>query len=135
MIDTLLKSIVVLGFYVSGLGAVVGIWDYTRQAKEANYVYSLDAYKVSVMDRYGAEAAIAFKVIDIAKAGAVKGLDYAEKSGMLAQLGLTLPELLKQPAETDPGVAGQPASMIVFASAASPYAPESSLYPRARVLR
>ena len=75
MIGKLVKSIFKLGFYAAGLCGVVGTWDYTQQAKAADYDYSFDAYKLSVVDRYGDEAAIAFQVMDVAKAGAVRSIN------------------------------------------------------------
>jgi hypothetical protein len=46
MIGKLVKSIFMLGFYAVGVCGVVGTWDYTRQAKAADYVYSFEDYTV-----------------------------------------------------------------------------------------
>lgn len=135
MIGKLVKSIFMLGFYAVGVCGVVGTWDYTRQAKAADYVYSFEDYKKSVVDRYGPEASIAFAVIDAVKTGAAHGLELAERSGMLASLGISLPRMNPEPSDATSGAAVPLAAPIVLASAGSQLAPESSLYPRARVLQ
>lgn len=135
MIGKLVKSIFMLGFYAVGVCGVVGTWDYTRQAKAADYVYSFEDYKKSVVDRYGPEASIAFAVIDTVKTGAAHGLELAEKSGMLASLGISLPRMTPEPSDATSGAAVPLAAPLVLASAGSRLAPESSLYPRARVLQ
>lgn len=131
MIGKLVKSTFKLGFYAVGLCGVVGTWDYTQQAKAADYNYSFDAYKLSVVDRYGEEAAIAFGVIDVAKAGAVRGITAIEEAGVLAKVGLVMPE--RALALTEP--AAPVDAPVVLASVATSLAPEISLYPQARVLR
>ena len=135
MIGKLVKSIFMLGFYAVGVCGVVGTWDFTRQAKAADYAYSFDDYKASVADRYGAEAYIAFGVIDTVKTGAAQGLELAEKSGMLASLGISLPQPVPERSDATSGAATRDAATLVLASAGSRLAPEISLYPRARVFR
>lgn len=127
-----LKSIFMLGFYAVGLIAVVGIWDYTRQAKDAGYAYSFDDYRLSVAERYGAEAEIAFTVLDLAKATSIRGFDMVDQTGVLANAEVTL-DVTGSVTSGDSTVApGTGSEVIVLASAASVLAPESSLYPQAR---
>ncbi|GGB87901.1 hypothetical protein GCM10011363_00650 [Marivita lacus] len=131
MIGKLVKSIFKLGFYAAGLCGVVGTWDYTQQAKAADDDYSFDAYKLSVVDRYGDEAAIAFAVIDAARTSAVRGIAVIDEAGVLAKVGLAVPE--RALALTEP--AAPVNAPLILASVATSLAPEISLYPRARVLR
>lgn len=144
MIGKLLKSIFKLGFYAGGLGAVVAVWDYTQQAKAADYQYSYEEYKLSVMDRYGEEAVFALSTLESAKSGlktgAQAGLKLAEDSGLLEKIGIALPETVfeddTQPVEI---VIGPDGEMVIapveLAVATQALAPETSLFPRARVLR
>ena len=131
MIGKFVKSILKLGFCAVGLCGVVGTWDYTRQAKAAGYDYSLDAYRLSVVDRYGAEATIAFAMMDMSKAGAMRGIAAIDQAGLLSKVGLAMPE--RTLALTEPAAPGHVPDIL--ASAATSLAPEISLYPRARVLR
>lgn len=128
----LLKSIFMLKFYAVGLIAVVGIWDYTREAKDAGYAYSIDDYKSSVTERYGKEAEIAFTVLDLAKATAVRGIELVDQTGVLAQVGITLDATGSDTSGDTPIGLGTGSEVIVLASAASGLAPEASLYPQAR---
>lgn len=134
MIGKLVKSIFMLGFYAAGLCAVVGIWDYTRQAKDAGYEYSFDEYTLSVTQRYGKDAEIGLAVLDVVKAGAMHGLALVDETGLLAEIGLVLPQENILPSEAGSGSVAQDQSAILVASAASVLAPETSLYPRARTL-
>lgn len=124
-----------LCFYAAGLCVVVGTWDYTRQAKAAGYDYSFDEYKLSVMDRYGAEAEIAFAVLDMVKATVMQGLVLVDETGVLKRVGLELPEPGTIPPDSTSGALSPVAAPLVLASAASVFAPETSLYPKARAVR
>ncbi|MFA8386575.1 MAG: hypothetical protein ACEPO2_13210 [Pelagibaca sp.] len=110
---------------------MVGIWDYTQQAKAADYDYSFDAYKLSVVDRYGEDAAIALGMVDVAKAGAVRSITAIDETGGLSKVGLAMPE--RALAVTEPAIPMD--APVLLASAATSLAREISLYPRARVLR
>ncbi|MCR9157749.1 MAG: hypothetical protein NXH80_10905 [Rhodobacteraceae bacterium] len=135
MIGKLLKSVFMLGFYAAGLCGVVGTWDYTHQAKVADYEYSFEEYKISVMDRYGAEAEFAFSILDMVVAGTKRGVVLIDETGLLAKVGISLPERFTDPLHATSGSATQIAETVVLASASTLLAPEVSLYPRARVLQ
>jgi hypothetical protein len=135
MVGKFLKSIFMLAFYAAGLSVVVGVWDYTRQAKAEGYDYSFEKYQVSVVDRYGAEAVIAFTLLDSIKDSAGIDPEGISFSGLISSVvdtvsdpGSASPKSLEADVVVDSGP-------IILASAGSLLAPESSVYPRARALR
>lgn len=139
MVVKMVRGLFKLGFYAGGLAAVVGTWDYTQQAKAAEYDYSFDKYKLSVMDRYGDEAGYAFSALDTAKSGAQAGMQWVSESGLLEKVGLDMPAPIAaeegQPVELVFEIErGSTSKTIQLASAAQVLAPETSLYPRARAL-
>lgn len=144
LIGKLVKGVVVMSAYTCGLVAVVGLWDYTQQAKAVDYQYSVEAYKLSVMDRYRAEAELAFGVMDTVTEAAWRGVDFVEETGILEKAGISLPERVVETPQVifavgnsaegsvnDGGAEGP----IVVAAAQGVFAPESSLLPRARAAR
>lgn len=135
MFGKLFKSVFMLCFYAASLSLVVGIWDYTRQAKEADYQYSFEEYKLSVIDRYGAEAAIVFAVAETVKGGALRGLEIVEETGLLAKVGISLPDAGLEPSDAISGAVDPLQASLILASTRVGFAPETSLFPRARVLR
>lgn len=145
MIVSFVKGIFRLGFCAAGLVAGLVAWDYMQQVQAADYQYSIDEYKLSVMDRYGEEAVLALSMLESAqsgvKAGARFGLQLAEDTGLLDRFGLSLTQ-----SDAPPPVAPSVEAMIApdtelqiapvqFAVASQALAPESSLFPRARALR
>ena len=121
-----------LGFYAVGLIAVVGIWDYTRHAKDAGYAYRFDDYKSSVAERYGKEAESAVMLLGLTKATALHGIEMVDQTRILAPVGITLDATRSETSNDTPSGPGTGPEVIVLASAASVLAPESSLYPQAR---
>ncbi|WP_439524755.1 hypothetical protein [Marivita sp.] len=138
MIGKLLKSLFKLGFLATGLTGVIATWDYTQQAGASENGYSLEHYKVSVLDRFGDEAGYAFAAFDTAKSGVSSGLEWAEESGLLQQVGLDMP-IQAFDTDKEPVVATSADTVMIdapvqLASAKLGLAPETSLFPRARVL-
>ncbi|WP_439121657.1 hypothetical protein [Marivita sp.] len=139
MIVKLVKNLVKLGFYAGGLGVVVGVWDYTQQAKAAEYQYSFAAYKQSVIDRHGEQAIYAFSTLDTAKAGVDTGLRMVEQTGVLEMVGLSTQTLIgaadtKVIANVDAAGALTDAATVQLVAGEHVAAPKTSLFPRARVM-
>lgn len=141
MIVSFVKGIFRLGFCAAGLVAGLVAWDYMQQVQAADYQYSIDEYKLSVMDRYGEEAVLALSMLESAqsgvKAGARFGLQLAEDTGLLDRFGLSLTQ-----SDAPPSVEAMIApdtelqiAPVQLAVASQALAPESSLFPRARALR
>lgn len=144
LIGKLVKGVVVMSAYTCGLVAVVGLWDYTQQAKTVDYEYSVEAYKLSVMDRYGAEAELAFGVMDTVTEAAWRGAEIVEETGILEKAGISLPERVVEPPQVILAVGnsaevpvkdGSAEGPMIVAAAQGVFAPESSLLPRARAAR
>ncbi|WP_292285240.1 hypothetical protein [Marivita sp.] len=152
MVVKFLKGILKLGFYAAGLAAIVGIWDYTRQAKMANYDYSTAQYSVSVLDRYGAEAEFVLSRLEVARNGLQTGAEWAGASDMLDTLPLPSAVPSGVAAEANQGETGSEGTIepvagaegvvhvnataeVELALAESALAPETSLFPRARAAR
>lgn len=141
MIVSFVKGIFRLGFCAAGLVAGLVAWDYMQQVQAADYQYSIDEYKLSVMDRYGEEAVLALSMLESAqsgvKAGARFGLQLAEDTGLLDRFGLSLTQ-----SDAPPSVEAMIApdtelqiAPVQLAVASQALAPESSLFPRARAPR
>lgn len=148
MVVKFFKGIFKLGFYAVGLAAIVGIWDYTRQAKAADYDYSTAQYAVSVLERYGSEAEFVFSKLKVAQNGLQTGVQWAGASDILDTLPLpsgvapeanpgdTWPEGVNEPAaDTEDAVQGNATAEAELALAEGALAPETSLFPRARAAR
>ena len=147
MFAKIVKGLFKLCFLTAGTATIVGIWDYTQQAKAAGYVYSYTQYQVSVLDRYGDEAAQAFAFLDTANAGLASGVAWVAETGLLETVGLSMPDTLMPESEDtlasvpiqqiSPQTATQEdvAQPIQLASVTGGLAPERSLLPRARVVQ
>ena len=125
------RSLVKLAVYVFGFVAIAGLWDYAQQAQAADYDYSFDKYAPSVMSRYGDEIGAVSDGWDVAKSGLTFGLQVILDSGIIEKLGVDRFALFAWP--NDPTVpAPEP---VQVASLQVDYAPETSLFPRARALQ
>jgi hypothetical protein len=153
MVVKFFKGILKLGLYAIGLAAIVGIWDYTRQAKAADYDYSTAQYAASVLDRYGSEAEFVFSKLKVARNGLQSGVQWAGASDILNTVPLpsgvapetnlgdtnrgdTSPESADAPAaDTEDAVQGNATAEVELALAGGALAPKTSLFPRARAAR
>ncbi|WP_292289350.1 hypothetical protein [Marivita sp.] len=143
MLVKVLKSIFKLGVYAAGVAAVVGVWDYTRQAKAADFQYTVGAHAASLADRYGTEAQFAVGALDIAKGGVRNGLEWADNAGLLGKTGDASPTPEVEMAQSDlpeieSGVlapVAEPSDAVEIAAVRTVLAPETSLFPRVRALR
>lgn len=137
MIVKLVKNLVKLGFYSVGLAVVLGVWDYTRQAKSTDYQYSFEEYKLSVLDRYGEEAVYAMSVLDAAENGLNSGIRWVEQTGLLEKAGVSIPQgviasdldVIPNETQVDPDFDGALRQLAVVNDV---LAPETSLFPQAR---
>lgn len=131
----LFSGLTTLFVYSCGLVLVAGTWDYLRQAKAADYQYSFAEYPASVMDRYGDEITLVAGHADVAagllKTGVVMGWDHLEASGLLETVGFKPAASPGAVPETPIAVSAQEAVVATEIR----FAPESSLLPRARVIR
>jgi hypothetical protein len=131
VIRWIFRSLVKLAVYVFGFMAIAGLWDYAQQAQAADYDYSFDEYAPSVMARYGDEIGVVSDGWDVAKAGLNSGLQVILDSGILEKLGVD--QFAHFAWSTDPTVpAPEPVQVALLQS---DYAPETSLFPRARALQ
>ncbi|WP_299791379.1 hypothetical protein [uncultured Marivita sp.] len=136
MVVKFAKGLAKLSFLGAGTAAVIGLWDYTQQAKAADYDLSFAQYQASVVDRYGDQAGDVFAV---AHSGIASGYAWASRSGVLELAGLTEDGSVID--ESDPLVVivDDPESSveteIEVAAADGGLAPDSSLLPRARALQ
>jgi hypothetical protein len=125
------RSLVKLAAYVFGFVAIAALWDYAQQAQAADYAYTFDEYPPSVMARYGDEIGLVSDGWDVAKSGLNSGLRFILDSGIMEKLGVDQFALFAS--STDATVpAPEP---VQVASLQSDYAPETSLFPRARALQ
>jgi hypothetical protein len=140
MIVKFAKGIVKLSFYAAGVAAVAGVWDYTQQAKAAEYDYTFAQHTESLRDRFGDEADYALGALDTVKDGVQTGITWANESGMLAKVGLELPQaesdvIESMPVESAsdaPELDANEAETVEIASVQPGLAPETSLFPRER---
>jgi len=143
MLVKVLKSIFKLGVYAAGVAAVVGVWDYTRQAKAADFQYTVGAHAASLADRYGTEAQFAVGALDMVKGGVRNGLEWEGSTGLLGKSGDASPTPEVEMAQSDlpeieagafePGT--EPSAAVEIAADRIVLAPETSLFPRVRALR
>ena len=130
-IARLVRGVLKAGVCLAGLVAVAAVWDYTQQAKEVDYAYSFADYPPSVLARYGDEIDRLADAADVVTAGVMSGLQNAADSELVGQLGLDWTALFGQPAP-----AAMPApEPVQIATLQTGSAPETSLFPQARVTR
>lgn len=136
MFVTVAKAIARLGVYAVGLAAVIGTWDFTQQAKAADYSYTFNDYRLSVADRLlGAENGYAASAYETARAGFRSGAAWMNASDVAGNVGLESDEVANVSARKGSRVAARGAAPVVLASADATLAPEVSLFPRARTPR
>ena len=140
MIVKFVKGIVKLGFYAVGVAAVAGVWDYTQQAKAAEYDYTFAQHTESLKDRFGDEAGYALSALGTVKGSVQSGIAWADESGMLEKVGLSLPQAESDMTEEMPVVSASEmsetaesvAAPVEIASVQPGLAPETSLFPKER---
>ena len=135
MIVKLFKNVFLLGFYAVGLVAVLGTWDYIRQAKAEAYDYTLLDYRESVLDRHGTKAEITFGLYDTAAGAAMRGAHMLEEAGVLRVVGIDLAALGLIPSESPSLSEKLIDAAFVQTEEAPSRAPDRSLLSRARVLQ
>ncbi|SHH92487.1 hypothetical protein [Marivita hallyeonensis] len=144
MLGKLFGTLVKFTFYALGTVAVIGVWDFTREAEAARLTpepdYTMERYVASLTDRYGDDVQAATEVaLETAKTGLTAGLEWAQNTGAIEKLGIeehakSLQMLIAPQAEPaiEAAIATEGA-VVQMASAAGHLAPETSLLPRARV--
>jgi hypothetical protein len=124
------RSLVRIAVYVCGVVAVAGLWDYARQAQATDYAYSFAEYPPSVIARYGDEIGYVADGWEGVKSGLTSGLQMLADKGITESLGIDRFSLFAPQPPALP--APEP---VLIASLQSDLAPDTSLFPRARVLR
>lgn len=129
-VKRVLRWIVTAALRIVGLVAILAVWDYTQQAKAAQYDYGFKDYPPSVVARYGDQIGYAVAVYQIGVNGAHAGIRKISESGVLKSLGQDAGVEAVRPDTPAKPVEG----LVQVAAFRTGSAPETSLFPRARVL-
>lgn len=130
-VKRVLRWIVTATLRIVGLVAILAVWDYTQQAKAAEYDYGFEDYPPSLMARYGDQIGYLVTAYQVGLAGANLGIGKIAESGILKSV---IPDAKADTVHPVPLPTAAEEPVLVAANRTG-LAPEISLFPRARVLR
>lgn len=134
MLRRFVNRIIKLGFMMLCLGLLAGGWDFMQRSQAAEGDYTIGQYAASLDARYGDDVfALANNATALANTALQSGMQWADDAGVLEKIGMELPDqVMVEMTDAETKIVDGDAPLQV-ASTEAIYAPETSLFPRARV--